>query len=124
MYLDYFYWQFIAAPAWIVRLTITLERALLLFFSVTLMIRTLVAYWHRDRVNIRRGTISGMAIAFAWNLISRGIGFIIRTATLLVWLVVALAAAGAGLVTLVLFYAWPFLVILGLASGIALLLAV
>lgn len=122
MYSAYFYWQFVAAPSWLIRLLVTLERGLVIYFSVPVMLRTLLAHWHRDRVSMRRGTISGFAIALAWNAISRVMGFIMRSATLVVWVGVSLVTASVGAVAVAVVLLWPVLVLVGVASGSALLL--
>ena len=121
MYLAYFYWQFIVAPVWLTRLVINLERALLIFFSVPTMVTTLFAHWHRDAVSARRGTISAIAMAYAWNAISRGIGFIIRVAMIAAWGLCALALGIVGSLLILVFIAWPLLVLLGFVTGIAVL---
>lgn len=121
MYIAYFYWQFIAAPAWLVRLIVNLERALVIFFSVPTMAKTLLAHWHRDAVSTRRGTISAIAMAYAWNAISRGIGLIIRLAMIVTWALAAVMLAGVGCALLLVFVLWPLLVLVGFAAGLVLL---
>lgn len=121
MYLAYFYWQFVVAPTWLARLLINLERALLIFFSVPTMVVTLFAHWHRDAVSARHGTISAIAMAYAWNAISRGIGFIIRVTMIVAWVICAIVLLIAGALLIIAFLAWPFVVLFGLAAGIALL---
>ncbi len=122
MYSAYFYWQFVATPSWLIRLLVTLERGLVIYFSVPVMFKTLLAHWHRDRVSMRRGTISGLAIALAWNAISRVMGFIVRSATLIVWVAASLVVAGIGMVAVAVALLWPALVLVGIAVGSALLL--
>ena|SRR3989344_6742985 len=124
MYLHYFYWQFVMAPTWLLRLILTIERALVIFFSVPTMITTLFAHWHRDRVSTRRGALSGIAIALAWNLISRVIGFLIRSAMLLAWAVVSSLVGLGGIIMLFVLYVLPLVILLGIATGIALLYSV
>lgn len=124
MYLHYFYWQFVAAPLWLVRLITTLERALVIFFSVLTLAATLFAPWHRDRVSIRRGSLSGIFIAVAWNFISRAIGFLVRAVMLLAWGGVSLVVAAGGGVLVIFWYLLPFIILVGAAAGIALLIRV
>lgn len=85
----YLEWQFVAGPRFLIVLTWNLQRALWRFFSVSLMLRTLFAHWHRDAVPYWAGTVSGLLLAFAWNQISRAIGLTVRLAVLLTWLVTA-----------------------------------
>lgn len=113
MFAEYVEWQFILAPRFLLTLIWNLQWALQQFFSVPTMLRTLFAHWHRDVVPYRAGTISGLLLAFAWNQISRAIGFIIRSIMLLMWLTsaVVLLAAGAGV--LLALVSWPFLIVIG-----------
>lgn len=121
MYVAYFYWQFVVAPTWLVRLIINLERALMIFFSVPTMVTTLFAHWHKDSVSPRRGTLSAIALAYSWNAISRGIGFIIRTAMVLAWLGSAGLLALFGTLLTILFILWPLLILMAFAAGLAVL---
>jgi hypothetical protein len=69
-----------------------IQRALARYFSAGLLVRTLFAHWHKDAVSYKQGTISGIALAFAWNVISRAIGFMVRSITLVVFAIAAVAA--------------------------------
>lgn len=120
--LNYLHWQFIEGPTWLMQTFWNLELALLQYFSVGLMLRTLFAHWHKDAVSYERGSFSQIFISFAWNQISRGIGFVIRSAVLFAWLIVqviyTLLAAGL----LVVFIAAPLLIAASLVWGLSLLL--
>jgi len=122
MYVHYFYWQYIAAPRWLLILFWNLERALLRFFSVGLMLKTLFAHWHKDRVSYRQGSISGFLTALAWNLISRGIGFIVRIIVLAAWLIIQSLYIIAASASFIAFLAWPLAVITAFAIGLGLIL--
>lgn len=122
MFLEYFYWHYILTPRFIFQLFWNIEKAILQFFSVPLLLRTLVAHWHKDAVAYTGGTISAYAMAFAWNLISRGIGFFIRLLTLSLWLateVIFFCMAGSFLLG---FLVLPLLIIFAFISGIILVL--
>src|SRR5687768_4472004 len=123
MYIEYVYWQFVSGPQWLLALARDLERALLRFFSVPFMVRTLFAYWRKDSVSYRAGSLEGIALALAWNSISRGIGFIIRTTVLLVWVLAAVALAVLSSVVIGLFLLWPLLVLVGLSAGLVFMIA-
>jgi hypothetical protein len=64
-----------------------MQIALLQFFSVPLLVKTLFAHWHKDAVPYHGGSITDYLTTFAWNQISRVIGFIIRACTLVLWLI-------------------------------------
>lgn len=122
MLIDYLQWQFVIGPTWLIRLLWNLERASLRFFSVTFMVRTWLAYWHKDAMAFTGGTLTKLATIIIWNTISRTIGFTIRTIIILSWLIVQIICLPLALAALTLFILWPLLVLVGLASGVSLLI--
>lgn len=119
--LSYLDWQFVKGPAWLMRTFWNVERALLQFFSVGLMLRTLFAHWHKDAVQYQRGSFSQIFISFAWNQISRAIGFIVRSTVLAAWLVVQIIYLVFGLALILIFLAAPFVIVAGLIAGVSLM---
>lgn len=117
VYTEYFHWQFIVGPRWLLEFIWNVQRALMRLFSVPLMIRTLVAHWHRDVVPYRGGTFSNYAMTFAWNQVSRGIGLIIRSAVLITWMLCEIALLFFATGAVVAFLAWPLLVVVGMITG-------
>ncbi|MFY9484504.1 MAG: ATP-dependent Clp protease ATP-binding subunit [Patescibacteria group bacterium] len=70
-------------------------------FSIELLLKTLFAPWKRDVVAPVRQEISLLLQAVALNLASRGFGFVVRAATVIVGLIVTVAVALAlGLIVL------------------------
>ncbi|PIT98317.1 MAG: hypothetical protein COT71_01460 [Candidatus Andersenbacteria bacterium CG10_big_fil_rev_8_21_14_0_10_54_11] len=121
MYTDYIRWQFILAPRWLAQLAFNEMQALLHLFSVPLMFRTLLAHWHKDAVAYRPGTLGNYAMTFAWNMISRGIGFCIRVVILAVWLSVEMVYGTVASVILIFFILSPLLIIITAATGAVML---
>lgn len=121
MYLEYFYWQYIVAPRWLLQFYWTLHLALLRFFSVTFMLRTLFAHWRRDAVPYRALGLQAIFTTFAWNQISRGIGFLIRSIVLALWLgaEVSLIAVAGGF--FIFFILAPLIILVSFAIGLTLL---
>jgi hypothetical protein len=115
---DYVTWQYRTGPVWLVTFFINCQRALLRYFSVPLMARTLFAHWHRDAVAYRMAGLGSLALAFAWNQISRAIGFCIRAAVLTVWLLVAAVCAAGGVLSVIIFLLWPFISIGAIIGGV------
>ena len=115
--LKYLHWQFIEAPAWLAKTLWNLELALLQYFSVGFLLRTLFAHWHKDAVRYDRSSLSSIFISFAWNQISRGVGFVVRSAVLAVWLVIQIFYGVAALSLFILFLLAPFLIMTGLAMS-------
>lgn len=122
MYVHYFYWQYVAGPRWLLRLAFNVQRMLFQLFSVKFMLRTLVAHWRKDAVSYRQGSFTGMLKAWAWNMISRAVGFIIRLVVLVGWVVTEGLFWPLAAVVLLLFLLWPALVLVGAATGIVFVL--
>jgi hypothetical protein len=118
MFIAYFYWHYVVAPLWLWQLWWTMQQAILRFFSVGLMLRTLFAHWHRDITSYSSGTFGELFMAFAWNQISRGIGFFVRTLLLTFWLVIEALYIGLTLCLFIFFLSWPLLIVLGLMLGL------
>ena len=120
--LAYLHWQFFVGPVWLLTLYWNLERAILQFFSVPVMLRTLLAHWRKDRVSLKgTGTFGRLFEALAWNVISRLIGFLLRITVLFTWAITqALFVAGAT-AFLILFVAWPLITAIVMATGVSLL---
>lgn len=116
--LNYLRWQFLDGPKWLLEVLWNLELALLQFFSVGFLLRTLFAHWHKDAVRYDRSSISSIFISFAWNQISRGVGFVVRSSVLLAWLCIQLVFLAVATSIWLLFVIWPFLIILLLAYGL------
>jgi len=124
MYVQYFYWHYVQAPKWLMNFFVTVQRMLLRFFSVGTMLRTLFAPWHRDLVAYRAGGLQVILMTFAWNMISRGIGFIIRMVLLGIWVIVEAAFLAAAVGGFIIFLLWPVLILATFATGVALVLHV
>ncbi len=121
MYHHYFYWQFVVAPLWLMRLFGNLERALIRFFSVPVMLRYLFAPWHKDTISYRQGSISGILEAFGLNMVSRGVGAVIRSFVLVAFFVSQLALLVFAFITFTSFLLLPFLAVFLVISGLLLL---
>lgn len=122
MYARYFYWQYSAAPRWLLHFFWTLQLALLQIFSVRVMLTTLVAHWHRDRVAYNQGTISALIQAAAWNGISRAVGFCVRSIILLAWAVSEIVFVIFASATFAAFMLAPLIAGVAIAYGLALLI--
>ena len=120
MLVDYFHWQYSVAPRWLVEVVWNLQRALVQLFSVRLMLRTLIAPWHRDVASFRGGTLGDLGLVMLWNVISRLIGFLFRVSIIGLWLFAEAIYFSSVLMLFAAFLAWPALVLVGVATGLAL----
>jgi hypothetical protein len=122
MLVDYFHWQYVMAPRWLLLVAWNVQRAIVQLFSVKLMLRTLIAPWHRDTLAFHGGTLSELGMVMLWNVISRGIGLLFRVGVLTLWLIVEALYLAFIIVAGIGFLAWPWLVLIGFATGLALFL--
>ncbi len=123
MLADYIRWQYVEGPQWILRLVWNLERASYKYFSIDLMLKTLVAHWHKDAMVFEGGTITQLLTAVMWNIVSRLIGFIIRSTVIVFWLALQVVFLPLAALFLLLFVLWPVLVVVAVATGLALFVA-
>jgi hypothetical protein len=119
---DYFTWQYIWGPRWIIYLLRELQRNLWTFFSVPFLLRTLFSYWHRDYISWRGGSLSNLGHALLWNIVSRFIGLFIRLSFLLLWLLGAVFLICTALLSLAFFVLWPWLILVLLWLGFSFLI--
>lgn len=117
MYAHYLYWQFVAAPKWLFSFYINTQLLLWRSFSVGTMLRTLFAHWRQDRESYLTGSITGMLRVLALNTISRAIGFVIRLFMVVFWFFIEIFVSILGVVFILLWLAWPLLILVGLVTG-------
>lgn len=117
MFTQYVRWQFVEGPQWLLRFAWTLQRVLWRFFSVGLMLRTLLAHWRRDALAYQSSGLGELFHTFVMNQISRAVGFCIRCCLLGIWLVAECLYVPVAVAAITLFLAWPFLLIAGLVGA-------
>ncbi|MBU4284905.1 hypothetical protein KKF60_01715 [Patescibacteria group bacterium] len=84
------------------------------YFSIPLLLKTLFAPWKRDITRKPRGLdIKKFLDYLAFNLISRGLGFLVRLVTILVGIVFLILVAVAGAIFFAFWLVLP-LILLGL----------
>lgn len=121
MLADYFYWQYVWSPRWLFRLMWNLQRSAIRFFSISTMLRTLIAPWHKDVIQYRGGSLENYLLTFTWNIVSRLIGFLIRISVIISWLTFEIIFILAAVFIILIFFLWPWLILLTFAAGFALL---
>lgn len=110
--LSFLHWFFTRAPRDIVRLAKDFLAWAWHYFSIGYFIPRLMAPWHRDLSEYGRGfDLKRFLQVFGWNLISRVIGAILRVIVIAVGLAVFLFI---GLVSIIVFFVWFTLPLLGL----------
>lgn len=92
------------------------------YFPIRELFRTLFSHWKRSSDPYSRGLdIGGWARAFLGNIISRVIGAVIRTAIIIIGLIVEVFIFFAGLFVILVWICLPVLVVIGFFAGIGLL---
>lgn len=120
---QYLTWHFAEQPRFILTIWKNLLHYNLNFFSISLLFRTLFSHWRRYHISYGRGVdLRRYFEAFTFNVISRGLGAVVRTIFIVIGLIIELfILLGGGLVLL----AWillPVLMLIGLIFGAILVL--
>ncbi|MBU4351379.1 hypothetical protein L6250_02290 [Candidatus Parcubacteria bacterium] len=116
------YWHFVEAPKQIFRGWMNILVFNWNYFSVTLLFKTLFAYWHQYRWHYPRGFDIGKYLeVFFSNMISRILGAIMRTFMIFFGIIVQFGILIIGLAALITWLAMPLLIVLGILKGTSLL---
>lgn len=110
MLYGYFYWWYGAGfvQSWRVAAALLYEVAD--FFSLEILLRTLFAPWKNDVLQLRNAALGDQVKVWEQNLVSRIVGFILRTVVILVGLLVLSLMTIVLGIGLVLWLAVPFLI--------------
>jgi len=93
------------------------------YYSIPLLLRTLVAPWRRDITRRPRGLdIKKLFESFAFNLISRSIGFFIRSITIIIGFICLLGVIILGILALIIWLLLPVILLFFIIKGLLLLL--
>ena len=121
---SYLYWQYIAGPRWLAILIWNIQRVILRAFSVPVLLKTMFAVWHKDRIRYGSTSSVGTIIrAMTLNAISRAIGFIVRSTVLLVWAVSEIVYIFIASAVFVLFILWPIISLGAIIIGLGLIVS-
>ncbi len=104
----YLSWQFVEGPIWMLTFIWNFQRFLARYFSISFMIKTLFAHWHKDALAYH-GSLADKAKILVWNIISRAVGFVVRVVVLAAWMIVAVVALVVLLISTLVFTWWPFM---------------
>ncbi|MDE2173522.1 MAG: hypothetical protein KGJ31_02955 [Patescibacteria group bacterium] len=111
------YWYVAVAPRNIVAITGNYLVANLNYFSIAFLVRTLLAPWHRDTETYGRGfDPARYARAAIVNAVSRVVGLLIRSVTILIGLAAEVCILAVGVSVFILWFAAPFLLFFGLTQ--------
>lgn len=92
------------------------------YYSIPLLLRTLISPWRRDVTRRPRGLdIKRLFEVLAFNLISRTIGFILRSIIVVVGLICLIGVIIFGFLALILWLILPVVLVFFIAIGLLLL---
>lgn len=99
----YFDWHFVTLPQQIFSFTLNLVIFFYHYFSVGLLLKTLLAPWKRQIVTQRSPgfSLTELFEVITFNLISRAIGALVRTFLILTWLIFEIVIIPFGLLALI-----------------------
>jgi hypothetical protein len=119
---DYLVWHYSRAFRDIGALWYNLVWFVTHFFSLPLLVRTLISPWKRLSDGYRREGVEKLMETFVFNLMSRVVGFVIRMALILAGLTVLTVLSLSLVVFLMVWLFLPFLAVLSFALGTILFL--
>lgn len=115
-------WQFFDVPKEILKGWRNYLLFNLNYFSIPLLIRTLFSHWHRYRYSYgKRFDLKQYFEAFTFNIISRGLGAILRIIFILIGFLVEIFIILGGIIIFFGWLVWPVLLIAGLIFGFKIL---
>lgn len=105
-------WWFIDLPRKIIFIGQSYLLKLWRFFSIGILLKTLLSPWKRDIIDTRGLSLQERFQVWGMNLISRMIGFIIRFTTMIIGLIcIILATLGLALFFLIMFFLPLFIIL-------------
>jgi hypothetical protein len=113
-----FVWWYLAEHPWkTIRLYLAFAAALLETFSFFFLLRTIFAPWKRITDSYPKSLLNLPAVfeTFVFNVVTRGIGAVIRIVTILVGLFLQVILLALFAAYLTLWYVFPFLAFTGIA---------
>lgn len=106
---EFLFWYYFIAPKNILEIWGNYLVSNIHYFSLPLLLRTLASPWHRDLEGYGRGFDFDTFIrVFGGNLVSRGVGLIVRSATIITCLAFEIVVFAAGLGFLAFWLLAPF----------------
>ena len=80
------------------------------YYSIPLLLRTLISPWKRDITRKPRGlNIKKLIETFAFNAISRSLGFFVRSITIIIGLICLIGVILLGFIAIIIWIVLPFI---------------
>ena len=117
---NFFTWWFVEHPKYLWSVTKALTRKTLVFFSVPVLIGTLFAPWKRDLQRTSNLPLDLAVKGVIDNIISRLVGFVVRSVTIIVALGAVAGCFLGGVATMLFWTGLPAVAVLITWMGVAL----
>lgn len=123
LFFKWFIWHFKDAPGFILKAAGNFLRFSLNYFSVFPLFRTLFHPWKRLSEGYRKGlaNIGENFQVFVLNSFSRLIGFLFRSAVIIVGLIVTTITLVASVLVFLIWFILPFIIVVGFLFSLLLL---
>lgn len=111
MIANYLYWQFIASPK---KLLFVVKKTVIYLyyqFSIKYLLKTLLEPWKKDIVQLANPSLQERFTIFTTNLVSRFMGFLVRSITVLAGSIIIVLII---MLSIVIFVIWVFLPIIAI----------
>ena len=118
MFLDYFHWQFVRSPSELYKILINILSYIYNYFSIGNLAKTLFAPWKRDTIYVVNATLADQARVLIDNLISRFMGFVMRSITIFAGIILLIIYIIAAIIFLVFWTILPLAIIYLIYLGI------
>ena len=115
---NFFGWWIVDQPVFYWNLAVKASRRMLVFFSVSELIKTLFAPWKRDVYTPVNASLDIIFKSFIDNVISRIVGFVMRSVTIFVGLLATIITFIAILIILLFWLLLPFIIVAIVVWGV------
>lgn len=116
--ITYFYWWYFEEPVILWRAIRIITKKIFLSFSVPVLLRTLFDPWKRDVTYVENASLQELFNIWLGNFISRLVGFVVRTFTILIGFILTVIAFILLLAFLLVWFLMPIIIILLIINGI------
>jgi len=111
-------WWLYYIPQLIISTTLRTSKKLFSFFSIDLLLRTLLLPWKRDEIDTTNMSLEGKFQVWIMNIVSRLVGAVVRSFTILFGLLAIIFTVVVGAVSLIGIISLPVLGVLIIILGL------
>lgn len=109
IFIGFFSWWIFVIPKEIIEISIKVMKKTFNFFSIDLLLKTLLLPWKRDEIDTTNMSLDDRVRVMVMNLVSRLVGAIVRGGAIIIGLGAMLSTLIACIVTLALFLGLPLI---------------